>query len=213
MKSIDSGVCHRPWSILWLIVQACLLTIEYQVVQYVPSTNISEQFESMYLTILQQISFLLLWSGGHRCMEWILCRVVESSCLPTHHTVPHISLHDPPCHTTMKKYEYFEWMVISLLLPQKFAIQTWFCNCPQYLCLLRIVFECSPRKHDPGKMLVPKSTSLLSTIHIGSIGCGGNDTGRLVTWELTTAYRFSVLEVLRIVHTIYFILQFLYSAW
>ena len=25
-------------------------------------------------------------------------------------------------------------MVISLLPPQKFAIRTWFCNCPQYLC-------------------------------------------------------------------------------
>ena len=69
MKSIDSGVCHRPWSILWWIVRAYLLTIEYQVVQFLPSISISEQFESMYLTILQQILFLLLWSGGHQCME------------------------------------------------------------------------------------------------------------------------------------------------
>ena len=30
-----------------------------------------------------------------------------SSCSPTRNIVPHISLHDPPCHTTMKKYEYF----------------------------------------------------------------------------------------------------------
>ena len=45
-------------------------------------------------------------------------------------------------------------MVISLLSPQKFAIQTWFCNCPQYLCLFGIVFECSPSVHDPRKMLV-----------------------------------------------------------
>ena len=41
-----------------------------------------------------------------------------------------------------------------LLLPQKFVIQTWFCNCQQYLCLLRIDVECNPRIHDPGKMLV-----------------------------------------------------------
>ena len=27
-------------------------------------------------------------------------------------------------------------MVISLVLPRKFAIRTWFCNCPQYLCFL-----------------------------------------------------------------------------
>ena len=59
-----------------------------------------------------------------------------------------------PCHKTMKKYEDFEGMVISLLLPQKFAIQTWFCNCPQYLCLFRIVVECSPDFHDLGNMLV-----------------------------------------------------------
>ena len=45
-------------------------------------------------------------------------------------------------------------MVISLLTPRKFAIQTWFCNCPQYLCWLHIVVECSPSIHDPGKMLV-----------------------------------------------------------
>ena len=45
-------------------------------------------------------------------------------------------------------------MVISLLSPQKFAIQTWLCNCPQYFCLFHIVFECSPSIHDPGKMLV-----------------------------------------------------------
>ena len=45
-------------------------------------------------------------------------------------------------------------MVISLLHPRKFAIRTWFCNCPQYFCLFHIVFECSPSIHDPGKMLV-----------------------------------------------------------
>ena len=60
MKSIDSGVCHKPWSILLWIARAYLLTIKYQDVQFLPSINISEQFESMYLTILQQILFLLL---------------------------------------------------------------------------------------------------------------------------------------------------------
>ena len=87
-------------------------------------------------------------------MEKILYRVAESSCSPTHNIVPHTSLHDQPCHKTMKKYEYFEGMVISLIHPQKFAIQTWFCNCPQYLCLFRIVVECIPSIHDQGKMLV-----------------------------------------------------------
>ena len=70
LKSIDSGVCHRPWSVSWLIVQAYWLTIEYQVVQFVPSGSILEQFESIHVTILQQILFLLLWSGGHRCFAY-----------------------------------------------------------------------------------------------------------------------------------------------
>ena len=60
---------------------------EYQVFQYVPSTSISEQFERMLLTILLQISILPLRNDGHRCREWILCGVVESSCWLT------ISLH------------------------------------------------------------------------------------------------------------------------
>ena len=76
-------------------------------------------------------------------MQLILCRVVESSCLQTHNIVPHISWHDLPYHRTTKRYEDFEGMVIFLLPPQKFAIRTWFCNCPQYLCLFRIVVECS----------------------------------------------------------------------
>ena len=42
--------------------------------------------------------------------------MVASSRLPTHNIIPHTSLHDQPCHKTMKKYEDFEGMVISLLL-------------------------------------------------------------------------------------------------
>ena len=45
-------------------------------------------------------------------------------------------------------------MVVSLLSPRKFAIQTWLCNCQQYLCLFDIVFEYTPGTHDRGKMLV-----------------------------------------------------------
>ena len=91
-----------------------------------------------------------------------------SICWLTHNIAPHISLHDPPYHKIMKKYEDFEGMEVSLLLPRKFVIRTWFCNCPQYLCLFHIVFECIPSIHDPRKDVgSPKSTSLLSTFHIG----------------------------------------------
>ena len=101
-------------------------------------------------------------------MEWILCKVAESSCLPTHNIVPHTSLHHHPCHKTMKKFENFEGTVISRITPQKLEIRTWFCNCPQYLCLFRIVVECSPSIHDTENVGSPKSTSFLSSFHIGS---------------------------------------------
>ena len=45
-------------------------------------------------------------------------------------------------------------MVISLLFPRKFSIRTWYCNCPQYLGLLRIDVECIPSIHDQRKVLV-----------------------------------------------------------
>ena len=54
----------------------------------------------------------------------------------------------------MKKYEDFPSRVIFQFSPLKFVIQTWFCNCQQYLCLSHIVFECSPSIHDQGKMMV-----------------------------------------------------------
>ena len=153
-KSIDSGACHMLWSILWWIVRAYLLTIKYRVVQYVPNISISEQFESTLLTILPLISILLLWNDGHQCMALILCRVVESSYLPTHNIFPHISWYDLPCHRTTKRNEDFPSMVIFQLLLRKFWIQTWFCNCQQHLCLFHMAFEYIPSIHDQGKVLV-----------------------------------------------------------
>ena len=74
--------------------------------------------------------------------------------LLSHNIAPHISWHDLPYHKTMKKYEDFDGMEVFLFTPLKFAIRTWFCNCPQYLCLFHIFFECAPSFHDQGKMLV-----------------------------------------------------------
>ena len=169
MKSIDSGVCHKPWSILLWIVRACLLTIKYQVVQFLPNVNISEQCGSILLTILQQISIPLLWNDGHQCMELILRRVGESSCLPTHNIVPHISWHDLPYHKTMKSDENSQGMEAFLFNPRKFSIQTWFCYCQQYLCLFHIVLECNPNIHDQDKMLVLPNRLLYWTFHIWSM--------------------------------------------
>ena len=97
-------------------------------------------------------------------MELILCSVVESSCLPTHNIVPHISWHDLPCHRIMKRYSDFLITVIFQCTPRKFVIPTCFCDCQQYLCLFYIVFEYIPGIHDQGKMLVlPNRLLLLST--------------------------------------------------
>ena len=43
-RSNEIVMCHTLWSILLWIVRACLLTIRYQVVQFLPNINISEQF-------------------------------------------------------------------------------------------------------------------------------------------------------------------------
>ena len=134
-------------------MQVCSLTIENQVVQFVPSISISEQFGNTLVASLPRIS-ILLRNDGHQCMGLILCRVVESSCLPTHNIVPHISWHDPPCRRTTKKDKDFQSMVIFQLLLRKLWIQTWLCNCQQYLCLFHIVFEYTSSIHDQGKMLV-----------------------------------------------------------
>ena len=79
---------------------------------------------------------------------------MEPVCLRTHNIAPHISSHNLPYHKTMKKYEDFEGMVVFLFHPLKFAIRTWFCICPQDLCLFHIVFECIHSIQDQGKMLV-----------------------------------------------------------
>ena len=77
-----------------------------------------------------------------------------------------------PYRRTTKRYSDFPSMVIFRFLLRKFVTQTWFCNCQQDLCLFHIVFEYIPSIHDQGKMLVlPKSTSLFRTFHIGSMFC------------------------------------------
>ena len=66
-------------------------------------------------------------------MEWILCWVVESSCLLIHNIASHISWHVLPHDRTTKKYTDFPNMVIFQLLLQKFWIRTWCCNYQKYI--------------------------------------------------------------------------------
>ena len=61
--------CHKLSSTTWWYGQACSLTIQYQICQFEPNKSISQQFERILLTILQQILFLLPWIG---CHPWAL---------------------------------------------------------------------------------------------------------------------------------------------
>ena len=123
--------------------------------------------QKLWFLVNPRISFLLLWwssvHGVDLCMELILCKVVESSCLPTHKIGPHTSSHDLPYHKTMKKYENFQSMVVSQFLQQKFLIQPWFStvhNIFAYftLSLIWVHPKFSWSRKDVGS---PKSTSLL----------------------------------------------------
>ena len=52
VKSIDSSVCHKLWSISKSIVQAYSLTIEYQVVQFLPNISISYRFHFFFFEVV-----------------------------------------------------------------------------------------------------------------------------------------------------------------
>ena len=169
MKSVDSSICHKLWSILWWIVRAYLLTIKNRVVQFFPGISISEQFESMYLKILQQILFNFFEVMVNQFMEKILCGVVESSCFLTHNIAPRISSHDLPYPKTMKKYEEFEGMEIFSTPPTEIHDS----NMALYLSTISLLISHCLWKHPKftwsrQDVESPKSTTLLSTIHIGS---------------------------------------------
>ena len=129
--------------------------IEYQVFQNVPSISISEQF---WQHVLWQFSYrfhfflfeVVVIDAWSRYFVELLSRLVCQLTI-SFHTLLCMT---QPCHKTMKKYEDFEGMVISLLPRGNSWFKLWFCNCLQYLCLFGIVVKCIPSFHDQGKMLV-----------------------------------------------------------
>ena len=80
------------------------------------------------------------------------------------------SLHDLPYHRTMKRCsrQVYLYLVAFLKIQQRFWIETYFYNCPQYLCLVWHSRWIQPKstwsKNDVGS---PKSTCF----HIGSRSC------------------------------------------
>ena len=96
------NVCHMLLSISLPHGQVWSQTIKYQVYQYVPSIDMSEQFVRKLWKILQLIHFLLLWTDGHPCMALRVCIIAQLFYSQIRNIFPRISLHDLPCHKTMK---------------------------------------------------------------------------------------------------------------
>ena len=109
-KRLSQALVH------FVIDRAILFTDhKYRVVQFLPVINISEQFESIHVTIVQQISFfffeVVVIDAWSRYFVELLRRLVGQLT---------ISFHTLLCMTShvirpSKKYEDFEGMVISLL--------------------------------------------------------------------------------------------------
>ena len=93
-------------------------------------------------------------------MELRLWKTVKSFCSPSRNIAPHISLHDLPYHEEMSAPSFPEQSSFSLLL-QRSWIQTYFCNFPHYLRLIRILVEYTTNNHGQGMMLA-RPTRLLS---------------------------------------------------
>ena len=87
-------------------------------------------------------------------MELRCCIPVALFYSPALNIAPHISLHDLPYHSTIRKCsrQVSPNKVAFLQILQRFWIQTYFYNCPQYLCLLDILVEYNPDRHGEGMM-------------------------------------------------------------
>ena len=126
-RSNAPNVCHKLESILWSHERVRSLTIKYQDYQYEPTTDISEQFVSKLLRILQAILFLLL-IGGPQGTVLRLCVVVALSESPVHNTFPRTSVHALPYHRTMKKQWSHQvslklWFLVVFLPLQQKSVQ------------------------------------------------------------------------------------------
>ena len=81
-------------------------------------------------------SSLKWWSSTHGVDTLCSCWVVlfaNSQYRSTHFLAWNFQIIRPWRNTNIIR--------VCLFLPRKFAIQTWLCNCQQYLCLFHIVFE------------------------------------------------------------------------
>ena len=136
------------WSILWSIVQVCLQTTKYQVYQYEPNTNISEQFESKLWTILI-LTQCLFEIDGYPCMVLRLCFIVESFLCKFaifFHTFLCVTFHVIGPWRYRFRHQVslkLRWVVFPQL-QQKFWIRTYLFSLSQCHYLLYFRFEYNP---------------------------------------------------------------------
>ena len=141
-------------------MQVCSLTIEYG---GLPTRAKFQHFRTIWEHTFDDsptdfISSSLKWWASRHC--WVLL-FANSQYRSTHF------LAWPSMSVGHEEILRFPELNNFPLLLRNFRIQTWFCNRQQYLCLFHIVFECtrfSISRKDVGS---PKSTSVLSTFHIG----------------------------------------------
>ena len=152
--SDEPNVCHMLLSILWPHEQVCSLNREISGLpiraKYKLFRTIWEHLFDKSPTDFKLFLFrMVVIDAGSRCFVELLSRLVCHLTI-SFHTFLRMTFHIIRPRVIRRFSEYGSFSVLL----RKFPIQTWFCNCPQYLCLFHIVFECSPSIHDQGKMLV-----------------------------------------------------------
>ena len=164
-KSHELNVCHMPCSVsIFVTAQASSSHRwkECQVYQFVPNTNIPRQSESMHWIILQL--FPVSWNSDHPCKELRLCTTAQSFCWPAGNVFPRtfFDLPYPYDHATVFARE-FSHPVNFLLLPQKFAIRTFFWILRWNFRSACIHVECIPNTRGQ-KMVLVVQVRLISSI-------------------------------------------------
>ena len=141
------------------------MTTEYLVYQCVPNTSILGQSESIRPTILPRISILLKTRSGYF--------VQLLSCFVRHFTRAFHTLFGMTFHVLGPRGNllcFHAWQSFRCFCG-KLWIQSWFCNCQQYLCSCRIVFECSQVYVIKERCRFSKINFFIEYFHIGPRFC------------------------------------------
>ena len=100
MKSTELKRRSQALVLFWQIEHVCVMTMKCLVYQFVSSTNISRQFATILLTILQLIQAPPSWIDDHASKDLRLCITVLSFCSPVRNISQRIFEHVLPCRRT-----------------------------------------------------------------------------------------------------------------